>query len=437
MWRRLILSWVFCCSLFSSKVFEGFEWETYDRDKAQASTRFSVGGLAGSDHSSFKGWLYGFAYKTTADNALNQDSSGFYFGMLQAGKLFYGVAYAVDISSLDHHLYWYSLAYYQGSGYNGWYLYQTPAVDLPGGSNNDFLAKLTPSDFTTWDLVGLSMTSADADGSVPINPGRGLSIFDYSFSMPRKKLDPTRQSAYYRDFFSKLEPKGNNRGLSPDPVLVDQSTGGVYSRNLRLLQTHEFSVFLVEQLRRLSSSYDSDGGGRPDYQEWDGSGSSLVYFWNNPEDDFQPLPGVQEVDFIGGGSVDFDPPPFDEPPAFEFPDGFDLGPDSSDWSQKVLDASSKLRDKLEPLRGRFLPLFEDLKEVDPVHRVEFASSNKIGFLSSIPINLDFDFSGGSLGSPVVSALSLIRSVLVVLIYAVLIWVIFSDVTRRDKGEDND
>lgn len=335
MWRRLILSLVFCCFLCFSKVSEGFEWETYDPDKAQASIRYSVGGVSGSDHSSFNGWLYGFAYKTTADNSLNQDSSGFYFGMLQAGKLFYGVAYAVDISSLDHHLYWYSLAYYQGSGYNGWYLYRTWAVDPPlGGSSSDVLAKLSDSDFTTWDIVGLSMNSEDADGTVPINPGRGFSIFDYTFSMPRKKFDATRQSAYYRDFFSKLEPKGNNKGLSPAPVLIDQSTGNVYSRNLRLFQTHEFSAFLVEQLRRLSSAYDSDGGGRPDYQEWDGSGSSLVYFWDNPEDDFQPLPGVQEVDFIGGGSVNLDPPTFDEPPAFEFPNGFDLGPDSSDWSQK-------------------------------------------------------------------------------------------------------
>lgn len=434
MWRRLILSWVFCCSLFSLKVCGAFEWETYNKD--HHSTQYSTGGLAGSDHASFKGWLYAFAYKTTADNVLNQDSNGFYFGMLQTSKLFYSVAYVVNISSEDTDHFWYHLEYYQGADYNGWYLFRKYKVDTQLAPP-DSIAKLTDSDFTTWDLVGLSMNSSDADGSVPINPGRGLSIFDYSFSMPRKKFDATRQSAYYRDFFSKLEPKGNNRGLSPDPVLVDLSTGGVYSRNLRLFQTAEFSSFLVEQLRRLSSAYDSDGGGRPDHQEWDGSGSSLVYFWDNPEDDFQPLPGVQEVDFIGGGSVDFEPPTFDEAPAFEFPEGFDLGPDSSDWSQKVLDASSQLRDKLEPLRGRFLPLFEDLKDVDPVHRVQFASSNKIGFLSSIPINLDFDFSGGSLGSPVVSALSLIRSVLVVLIYAVLIWVIFCDVTKREKGADDD
>lgn len=434
MWRRLILSWVFCCSLFSLRASEGFEWQTYNKD--HASTQFSTGGLAGSDHASFKGWLYAFAYKTTADNALKQDSNGFYFGMLQTSKLFYSVAYVVNISSEDTDHFWYHLEYYQGADYNGWYLFRKYKVDSQLAPP-DSIAKLTDSDFTTWDLVGLSMSSADADGSVPINPGRGLSIFDYSFSMPRKKFDAIRQSAYYRDFFSKLEPKGNNRGLSPEPVLVDLSTGGVYSRNLRLFQTAEFSSFLVEQLRRLSSAYDSDGGGRPDYQEWDGSGSSLVYFWDNPEDDFQPLPGVQEVDFIGGGSVDFEPPTFDEAPPFEFPDGFDLGPDSSDWSKKVLDASSQLRDKLEPLRGRFLPLFADLKDVDPVHRVEFNSSNKIGFLSSIPINLDFDFSGGSLGSPVVSALSLIRSVLVVLIYAVLIWVIFCDVTKREKGDQDD
>ena len=434
MWKRLTLFWVFCCSLFFSKVSEAFEWETYNKD--HHSTQYLTGGLAGSDHASFNGWLYAFAYKTTADNALNQDGNGFYIGMLQSSKLFYSVAYAVNISSEDTDHFWFYLEYYQGADYNGWYLFRKYKVDIQMAPP-DSIAKLTDSDFTTWDLVGLSMSSADADGSVPINPGRGLSIFDYTFSMPRKKFDTTRQSAYYRDFFSKLEPKGNNKGLSPDPVLVDQSTGNVYSRNLRIFQTHEFSSFLVEQLRRLSSAYDSDGGGRPDYQEWDGSGSSLVYFWNNPEDDFQPLPGVQEVDFIGGGSVDFEPPTFDEAPPFEFPDGFDLGPDSSDWSQKVLDASSQLRDKLEPLRGRFLPLFEDLKDVDPVHRVEFASSNKIGFLSSIPINLDFDFSGGSLGSPVVSALSLIRSVLVVLIYAVLIWVIFCDVTKREKGADDD
>lgn len=434
MWRRLILFWVFCCSLFSLRVSEGFEWVTYDKD--HSSKKFSTGGLAGSDHASFNGWLYAFAFKTTADNVLNQDSNGFYFGMLQSSKLFYSVAYAVNISAEDTDHFWYHLEYYQGADYNGWYLFREYKVDIQMASP-DSIAKLTDSDFTTWDIVGLSMSSADADGTVPINPGRGLSIFDYSFSLPRKKFETTRQSAYYRDFFSKLEPKGNNKGLSPVPVLVDQSTGGVFSRNLRLLQTHEFSAFLVEQLRRLSSSYDSDGGGRPDYQEWDGSGSSLVYYWNNPEDDFQPLPGVQQVEYIGGGSVDFDPPTFDEPPAFEFPEGFDLGPDSSDWSQKVLDASSQLRDKLEPLRGRFLPLFEDLKDVDPVHRVQFNSSNKIGFLSSIPINLDFDFSGAALGSPVVSALSLIRSVLVVLIYAVLIWVIFCDVTRREKGADDD
>lgn len=434
MWKRLTLYLACFFSLFSSKASEAFEWETYNKD--HHSTQYLTGGLAGSDHASFKGWLYAFAYKTTADNALNQDGNGFYFGMLQSSKLFYSVAYAVNISSEDTDHFWYHLEYYQGADYNGWYLFRKYKVDIQMAPP-DSIAKLTDFDFTTWDLVGLSMSSADADGTVPINPGRGLSIFDYSFSLPRKKFDTTRQSAYYRDFFSKLEPKGNNRGLSPAPLLVDQSTGGVYSRNLRLFQTHEFSSFLVEQLRRLSSAYDSDGGGRPDYQEWDGSGSSLVYYWNNPEDDFQPLPGVQQVEFIGGGSVDFDSPIFDEAPPFEFPDGFDLGPDSSDWSQKVLDASSQLRDKLEPLRGRFLPLFEDLKDVDPVHRVEFASSNKIGFLSSIPISLDFDFSGGSLGSPVVSVLSLIRSVLVVLIYAVLIWVIFCDVTRREKGEDND
>lgn len=434
MWKLLTLYLACFFSLFSSKVSEAFEWQTYNKD--HHSTQYLTGGLAGSDHASFKGWLYAFAYKTTADNVLNQDGNGFYFGMLQSSKLFYSVAYAVNISSEDTDHFWYYLEYYQGADYNGWYLFRKYKVDIQMAPP-DSIAKVTDSDFTTWDLVGLSMSPADADGSVPINPGRGLSIFDYSFSMPRKKFDATRQSAYYRDFFSKLEPKGNNRGLSPAPLLVDQSTGGVYSRNLRLFQTHEFSSFLVEQLRRLSSAYDSDGGGRPDYQEWDGSGSSLVYYWNNPEDDFQPLPGVQQVEFIGGGSVDFDPPTFDEPPAFEFPEGFDLGPDSSDWSQKVLDASSQLRDKLEPLRGRFLPLFEDLKDVDPVHRVQFNSSNKIGFLSSIPINLDFDFSGGSLGSPVVSALSLIRSVLVVLIYAVLIWVIFSDVTKREKGADDD
>ena len=436
MWRRLILFLGFCCSLFSLRDCGAFEWETYDLETARKSVRFSTGGVAGSDHPSFSGWLYAFAYKTTEDNALNQDGSGFYFGMLQAGKLFYSVAHCLDISSEDLEHFWYSLIYFQGSGYDGWYLFRTYKVDI-STAPPDSLAKLTRYDFTFWDILGLSMTSADADGSVPINPGRGLSIFDYSFSMPRKKFDATRQSAYYRDFFSKLEPKGNNRGLAPVPLLVDLNTGGVYSRNLRLFQTAEFSSFLVEQLRRLSNAYDSDGGGRPDHQEWDGSGSSLVYFWDNPEDDFQPLPGVQEVDFIGGGSVNLDPPYFDEAPAFEFPEGFDLGPDSSDWSKKVLDASSQLRDKLEPLRGRFLPLFEDLKDVDPVHRVQFASSNKIGFLSSIPINLDFDFSGGSLGSPVVSALSLIRSVLVVLIYAVLIWVIFSDVTRREKEADDD
>lgn len=436
MWKQLTLYLACFFFLFSLKVSEGFEWESYDQETASKSLRFSSGGVAGSDHPSFNGWLYAFAYKTTSDNAINQDGSGFFFGMLHAGKLFYSVAYALDISSEDLEHFWYSLIYFQGSGYDGWYLFRTYKVDI-STAPPDSLAKLTRYDFTTWDIVGLSMSSADADGSVPINPGRGLSIFDYTFSMPRKKFDATRQSAYYRDFFSKLEPKGNNKGLSPAPVLVDLSSGGVYSRNLRLFQTSEFSSFLVEQLRRLSSSYDSDGGGRPDYEEWDGSGSSLVYFWNNPEDDFQPLPGVQQVEFIGGGSVDFEPPTFDEAPPFEFPDGFDLGPDSSDWSQKVLDASSQLRDKLEPLRGRFLPLFEDLKDVDPVHRVRFNSSNEIGFLSSIPINLDFDFSGGSLGSPVVSALSLIRSVLVVLIYAVLIWVIFCDVTKREKGADDD
>ena len=204
MWKQLILSLVCFCSLFSSKVSEGFDWQTYNKD--HHSTQFSTGGLAGSDHSSFNGWLYAFAFKTTADNALNQDSNGFWFGMLQSSKLFYSVAYAVNISSEDTDHFWYHLEYYQGADYNGWYLLRKYKVDVQLAPP-DSIAKLTASDFTTWDLVGLSMSSADADGSVPINPGRGLSIFDYSFSMPRKKFDATRQSAYYRDFFSKLEPK--------------------------------------------------------------------------------------------------------------------------------------------------------------------------------------------------------------------------------------
>lgn len=436
MWKQLILYWACFFSLFSSKVSGAFEWKNYDSN--HGSFNYGIGGISSSLHPSFDGWLYGFAYKTTSDNSIKQDENNVYVGKLEAGNVYIAVCYAVNISAenLDSRNYY--LKYYTGGKYNGWYIYSEPKVETTG--SQDFISNISSSDLSRWDIAGLTFDSSEYNGSVPINPGAGLNIFDYSYSLPRSSYKDKNQSGYYRNLFSSASVLGYNTGFQVVPQMVDlpaNVSGGRYCENFRIFSTNDFSSFLVEQLRRLSSSYDSDGGGVPDFQEWDGSGSSLVYFWDDPEDDSQYIPGVQRVEVVGGQDVgSLDPPYFDAPPSFNMRQSFGLGPENSSWTAKIRNMSWSLREKLQPLRGRFSPLFEDLEEVSPVHRVQFDSNNKIGFLSSIPIDLTFDFSGASLGSSVVSALSILRAVLVVLIYAVLIWVIFCDITKRESSKDD-
>lgn len=425
MWKQLILSWVCFSSLCFSKVSAGFDWIALPYGLTPDYS--DCVGLYSSALETYEGFLWVAHYDST-EKGLKIDSHGYTVGGLEVGGLIYCVAYAIPLTDTIAHKNDIRLFYDDQYGFC-LFDYTEKKVAFPQFS-----------DFQSFDCLALRDSTKKANGKVPLNPAGKTNIFDYSFSMPRTEALTGYQSSNYRSFFKELDVKGVQTGLTVLPDVIDYPSSDFpqgWRRNARIFTSSDWSSFIVEQLRRLSDSYDSDGGGLADQNEWDASDyQSLTYYWSDPSDDVQYLPGVQQVEFIGG-SENFDPPTFDEPPAFEFPEGFDLGPDSSDWSQKVLDASSQLRDKLEPLRGRFLPLFEDLKDVDPVHRVQFNSSNKIGFLSSIPINLDFDFSGASLGSPVVSALSLIRSVLVVLIYAVLIWVIFSDVTKREKGADDD
>lgn len=426
MWKQLTLYLACFFSLFSSKVSEGFEWVALPSGLKPDYS--DCVGLYSSALETYEGFLW-IAHYDSTEKGLKTDSNGYTVGGLEVGGLIYCVAYAIPLTDTIAHKNDIRLFYDDQYGFC-LFDYTEKKVAFPQFS-----------DFQSFDCLALELSTKSCNGKVPLNPAGKMNIFDYSFSMPRTERLVGYQSSNYRSFFKELEVRGVQSGLNVRPDIIDYPATNFpvnWKNNARIFTTSDWSSFIVEQLRRLSDSYDSDGGGLADQSEWDASDhKSLTYFWDDPSDDVQYLPGVQQVEFIGGGSENFDPPTFDEAPPFEFPDGFDLGPDSSDWSQKVLDASSQLRDKLEPLRGRFLPLFEDLKDVDPVHRVRFNSSNKIGFLSSIPINLDFDFSGGSLGSPVVSALSLIRSVLVVLIYAVLIWVIFCDVTKREKGVEDD
>ena len=436
MWRLSILSLAFCCSFLSLKVCGAFEWEIFDKD--HGSFTYGIGGISSSLHPSFDGWLYGFAYKTTSDNTIKQDANNVYVGKLEAGNVYIGVCYAVNISAENLESRNYYLKYYSGGKYNGWYIFSQAKFETTG--SQDFISEISSSDLSRWDVVGLTFDSSEYSGSVPINPGAGLSIFDYSYSLPRTTYKDKNQSGYYRDLFSRASVLGYNTGSQVVPQMVDlpaNVSGGRYCENFRIFNTSDYSGFLVEQLRRLSSDYDSDGGGCPDFQEWDGLSAGLVYYWNDPADDLQYIPGVQKVEVVGGQDVGtLEPPFFDGPPSFNMPDSFPLGPDNSDWSSKFQAMTSALRDKLEPLRGRFSPLFEDLEEVSPVHRVQFQSKNFIGFESSIPIDLSFDFSGGSLGSSVVSALSKIRAVLVVLVYAVLLWVIFCDIMKRETQKDD-
>lgn len=434
MWKLSILFWVCFFSLCFSKVYGAFNWQIYDKN--HDSKNVPVYGLDDSEEKPFQGWLFGFLPNSINGQGISKDSNNVFNGRIQRAGVYYAVFYAVDISPDYDDNYQYFLRYYLGGKYNGWCVFRE---DLRG-VQPDAITVIYSSDLSIWDGVGLYGNSSDVDGKVPINPGAGLNIFDYSYSMPRSKYDQDYQSSHYMAFFKSLEVNGENKGQPVSPLTIDLPPGvssDMYTRSVRLFQTSDFSAFLVEQLRRLSSAYDSDGGGCPDFQEWDGLSVGLVYYWNDPADDLQYIPGVQKVEVVGGQDVGtLDPPYFEGPPSFNMPDSFPLGPDSSDWSSKFQAMTSALRDKLEPLRGRFSPLFEDLQEVSSVHRVQFESKNSIGFESSIPVDLSFDFSGGSLGSSVVSALSIIRAVLVVLIYAVLIWVIFCDITKRESSKDD-
>ena len=374
----------------------------------------------------YEGFLW-IAHYNSKEKGLKTDSHGYTVGGIEVGGLIYCVAYAIPLTDTIAQKNDIRLFYDEQYGFC-LFDYTEKKVAFP-----------TRSDFQSFDCLALYTSTEKANGIVPLNPAGKTNIFDYSFSMPRTDARVGYQSSDYRTFFKELDVKGLQTGATVRPDVIDYpetSSPSNWRKNARIFTTSDWSSFIVEQLRRLSDSYDSDGGGLADQSEWDASDhSGLSYFWNDPDDDIQYLPGVQQVELIGGGSVSLDPPTFDGAPPFEFSDEFGLGPESSDWSQKVLDSASALRDKLEPLRGRFVPLFSDLQEVDPVHRVQFNSVNQIGFLSSIPIDFSFDFSGSSLGSSVASALSLMRSVLVVLIYAVLIWIVFSDVTKKGQKDD--
>lgn len=424
MWKQLILSWVCFSSLCFSKVFAGFEWVSLPYGLTPDYS--DCVGLYSSSLETYEGFLW-IAHYDSTEKGLKTDSHGYTVGGIEVGGLIYCVAYAIPLTDTIAHKNDIRLFYDEQYGFC-LFDYTEKKVAFPA-----------PSDFQSFDCLALRDSTKNANGKVPLNPAGKTNIFDYSFSMPRTDALTGYQSSNYRSFFKELEVRGVQKGVTVRPDVIDYPSSNFppgWRRNARIFTSSDWSSFIVEQLRRLSDSYDSDGGGLADQSEWDGSDyQGLTYYWNDPDDDIQYKPGVQQVELIGGGSVTLDPPYFDEAPAFEFSDDFGLGPESSDWSQKVLDSASALREKLEPLRGRFLPLFSDLQEVDPVHRVQFESVNQIGFVSSIPIDFSFDFSGSSLGSSVASALSLMRSVLVVLIYAVLIWIVFSDVTKKGQKDD--
>lgn len=422
MWRQLILFLVFCFFLSFLKVCGAYEWVPGTVGSYNTGDWQKMAGMYSTALPGFDGWLWA-AY---CRNSLETDSKGFVKGKFEVGGLMYCVAYAVRVSSSDDEI---RLQYHENSSGEGFYLFNTVTKEL---------ANLELADCQKFDCIALYMSSAGANGRVPLNPGARLNIFDYAYSMPRTDARIGFQSSNYRDFFKRCQVQGLQTGESVTPDTIDINyTGSQWFPCARIFTTSDFSAFITEQLRRLSDSYDSDGGGLADQNEWDSSDhSSLVYYWNDPEDDVQYLPGVQQVEVIPGGNVDLDPPPFEGPPSFQMPEGFDLGPESSDWVQKVTDSVEAVREKLEPLRGRFLPLFNDLEKVDPVLRVQFSSDNKTGFVSSIPIDFSFDFSGQSLGSSVASSLHLIRSVLVVLIFAVVLWIMIRDITKKEGSNDD-
>lgn len=424
MWKQLILFWAFFCSLCSWKVCAGFDWVALPYGLTPDYS--DCVGLYSSSLETYEGFLW-VAHYDSSEKGLKVDSHGYTVGGIHVGGLIYCVAYAIPLTDTIAQKNDIRLFYDEQYGFC-LFDYTEKKVAFP-----------TRSDFQSFDCLALYTSTEKANGIVPLNPAGKTNIFDYSYSMPRTDARVGYQSSDYRTFFKELDVKGLQTGATVRPDVIDYpetSFPSNWRKNARIFTTSDWSSFIVEQLRRLSDSYDSDGGGLADQSEWDASDHSrLSYYWDDPEDDVQYLPGVQQVELIGGGSVSLDPPTFDGAPPFEFSDEFGLGPESSDWSQKVLDSASALRDKLEPLRGRFLPLFSDLQDVDPVHRVQFDSVNQIGFVSSIPIDFSFDFSGASLGSSVASALSLMRSVLVVLIYAVLIWIVFSDVTKKGQKDD--
>ena len=240
MWRQLILFLVFCFSLSFLKVCEAYEWVPGTAGSYNTGDWQKMAGMYSTALPGFDGWLWA-AY---CRNSLETDSKGFVKGKFEVGGLMYCVAYAVRVSSSDDEI---RLQYHENSPGEGFYLFNTVTKEI---------ANLDLSECQKFDCIALYMSSASANGRVPLNPGARLNIFDYSYSMPRTDARIGFQSSNYRDFFKRCQVQGFQTGETVKPDVIDiDYTGAQWFPCARIFLTSRPSLrsnsgaFLILMIR--------------------------------------------------------------------------------------------------------------------------------------------------------------------------------------------